>query len=318
MREKGDGCKNKKIIFMGTPEISVFALQALIDKGFNVIGIVSQPDKPIGRKQEIIFSPVKEFALKHNIKIFQPEKVGTIKDELTSLSPFAFVTCAFGQFIPDSILSIPEFGCINVHASLLPKYRGGAPIHWAIINGEKETGVCLMKTVKKMDAGDVYSFRKVQIDENETTTSLFKKMNQLVYQIISEDLDDVLSGKILGKSQDESLVTFGYNITKENEKIEFNNLAKNIKNLINGLSDKPGAYCFLNDKKIKLFKPKLTNQKSQNTPGTIISISVNGLEIATNDFNLLVDDIQIEGKKRQSIKEILNGNNILKVNQILK
>lgn len=318
MRKEGDSCKNKKIVFMGTPSISIFALQALMDKGFDIVGIVSQPDKPIGRKKEIVFSPVKDFAIKHNIKLFQPEKVSFIKEELIALQPYAFVTCAFGQFIPDSILAIPEFGCVNVHASLLPKYRGGAPIHWAIINGEKETGVCLMKTIKKMDAGEVYCAHKVAIDEDETTTTLFNKMNKLVYDIVYQDLIKVLDKEIVGVEQDESLVTFGYNITKENEKLNFNQTANALKNWINGLSDKPGAYGIIDNKKIKLFNPKVTNNKSINNPGTIVDVNSNGLLIATTDFDLLVKEVQLEGKKRQFVKEILNGNNILKKGMVIQ
>lgn len=317
MREKGSNCKNKKIVFMGTPEISTYALNALLDKGYDVVAIVSQPDKPSGRKNKIIYSDVKKIALEKNISLFQPNKIKEIKQELINLKPYGYVTCAFGQFIPDEILEIPEFGCVNIHASLLPKYRGGAPIHWSIINGDNETGVCLMKSIKKMDAGDVYCYKKVEIEDNDTTSTLFKKMNKLVYDIAYYDLEKVFSQEYLPQKQDESLVSFAYNITKENEKINFNTSAKNIRNLIRGLSDKPGAYCLLDNKKIKLFNCELTNTKSISNPGTIVNISKQGLEISTTDFNILVKEIQFEGKNRNHVSQVVNGNTILKKELVL-
>lgn len=318
MGEKRNSCKNKKIVFMGTPEIATYALNALLDKPYDVVAVVCQPDKPIGRKKEIIFSSVKKLAIEKNIKFFQPNKIKEIENDLKALNPFAFVTCAFGQFIPDSILSIPEFGCINIHASLLPKYRGGAPIHWAVINGEKETGVCLMKTIKQMDAGDVYCSKKVKIEENDTTSTLFKKMNTLVYDIVSHDLEKVFNLEYPPIKQDESKVSFAYNISKEDEKINFDKKAVEIVNLIRGLSETPGAYCFVNDKKMKLFKAISTNNKSNNIPGTINLVSKEGILIATKDFDILVKEIQIEGKNRQEVKNILNGNSEVKIGATLK
>ena len=308
MGEKRNCCENKKIVFMGTPEIATFALKALLEKKYNVVAVVCQPDKFSGRKKEIIFSEVKKFAIEKNILFFQPTKIKEIKKNLIDLNPFAFVTCAFGQFIPEEILSIPEFGCVNVHASLLPKYRGGAPIHWAIINGETKTGVCLMKTVKKMDAGPVFCQKIINIEDTDTTSSLFKKMNNLVYEIVFDDLEKVFNKEYKPINQDESKVSFAYNILKENEKIDFNQKSINIRNLIRGLSDLPGAYCEYQKKKIKLFNCELTNNESNNEAGTIVKISKEGLEIATLDFNILVKEIQIEGKKRNFVKELINGN----------
>lgn len=307
MREKGDSSKNKKIVFMGTPNIATYALNSLNDCGFDVVAVVTQPDKPIGRNKKIVFSDVKQLAIEKNIKIFQPNKIGEIKNELQDLKPFAFVTCAFGQFIPSSILEIPEFGTVNIHASLLPKYRGGAPIHWAIINGEKETGVSLMETIKKMDAGKVYSNMKTEIFETDTTTTLFNKMNKLVYEIIARDLNKVFNKELLGIEQDESKVSFAYNITKENEKLNFNDSASNIINWIKGLSDTPGAYCYLKEKKVKLFNAAKTNVNSTNKPGTIVDINKNGLIIATKDYDICVHEVQVEGKNRTQIKNIING-----------
>lgn len=318
MGKERNSCENKKIVFMGTPNIATYALKALLDMGFDVDAIITQPDKPVGRKKDIVFSDVKKFALNKNIKIFQPTKIIEIINDLKEIEPFAFVTCAYGQFIPESILQIPKFGCINIHASLLPKYRGGAPIQWSIINGETETGVCLMKTIKQMDAGPVYSYRKINIDENETSTSLFNKMNNLVYEIVFQDIIKVFDGEILEKNQDESLVSFAYNITKENEKISFNQEAKKIKNWVNGLSDYPGAYSIINEKKIKFFLPTILETQSNTKAGTIIDINKNGLFVSTKDFNICFKEIQIEGKKRQKVSEILNGNKLLLKNSFFE
>ena len=318
MGEKGNCCKNKKIVFMGTPEIATYALNALLNKNYDVVAVVCQPDKVSGRKKEIIFSEVKKLAIEKKILFFQPNKIKEIKQELINLNPFAFVTCAFGQFIPDEILSIPEFGCVNVHASLLPKYRGGAPIHWAVIKGEKETGVCLMKTVKQMDAGPVYCEKKVEIANDDTTSLLFKKMNHLVYDIVFNDLEKVFSLEHKPVNQDETKVSFAYNITKENEKINFLQKSSDIRNLIRGLSDVPGAYCEFNNKKIKLFNCDLTTDKSNLEPGTISNISKNGIKIATLDFDILVKEVQFEGKKRLFVKDLINGNLEIKEKSLLK
>ncbi len=317
MRQEGESCKSKKIVFMGTPEISTFALKALIDKGYDIVAIVTQPDKPSGRKKTVVFSDVKKFAIEKNITYYQPEKISLIKDELTKLNPYAFITCAYGQFIPDSILSIPTFGCVNVHASLLPKYRGGAPIHWAIINGETETGITLMQTIKQMDAGLMYSDRKIKIDDSDTTTTLFKKMNKLVYEIVFEDIEKILNKDIVGIPQDESKVSYAFNIKKEQEKVDFNKPSLVIRNLIRGLSDQPGAYCLLNDKKIKIFNIDILDEVSKGNPGTIIDANKKGLIVSTTDKNILIKEIQLEGKKRMFFKDILNGNHPFLKGQIL-
>ncbi|MCF0217554.1 MAG: methionyl-tRNA formyltransferase [Malacoplasma sp.] len=318
MGEERNCSQSKKIVFMGTPLIATYALNALIDANYDVAAVVCQPDKPIGRKKEIIYSPVKQLALAKNIPIFQPQKIIEIKQELVALQPFVFITCAFGQFLPNSILEIPQFGCVNVHTSLLPKYRGGAPVHWAIINGDKQTGVCLTKMVKKMDAGGVYCYKTVDILENETTSSLFCKMNNVVYDLVLNELPKVLENVYLPIPQNESEVSFAYNITKENEHIDFFQPSFHVKNLIKGLSDIPGGFCVWNNQTIKLFNCEILLNKSNCYPGTIVCISKNGIEIATLDFNILVKEIQFESKKRAFVSDLINGNLKIKINDILK
>lgn len=292
------------VVFMGTPEIGSFALKALLDnKRFQVVGVVCQPDRPIGRKKEIVFSPVKELAIKNNIKLFQPNKLMEIYDDLNDLKPDLFVTCAFGQFIPTKVLQIPKYGCINAHASLLPKYRGGAPIHWAIINGEEKTGITLMKTIKEMDAGDYFVSYEVNIDKNDNTSSLFKKMNEIAYSIIFNELEKIVDNIYLPIVQDNSKVSFAYNISREQEKLCLDYSAMELNNWVRGLSDKPGAYLKLNDKIIKIFKCNVTNNKSNKKPGEIIKCDKTGIYFATKDYDLQILEFQIEGKKRTNINE---------------
>lgn len=308
MRKEGDCSENKKIVFMGTPWIATQALKALIDKNYDVVAVVTQPDKVINKKGTYNFSPVKSLALERGIKIFQPLKISEIKDELISLQPDMFITCAYGQFIPDSILSIPKYGCFNTHASVLPLLRGGAPIHWAIINGFKETGITLMKTVKKMDAGDIYAIYKTEIEDFDTTTTLTKKLGNVVYRILVEQIPRIFNNEIVPNVQNEQEATFGYNITKEQEKISFNQSANDVRNWIRGLSDIPGGYALFSKKRVKLFNAYVTDLQSTLEPGTISYLTQDGIYVATTDFDILITEIQIEGKPKTTFANYFNGN----------
>lgn len=312
MRKEGDSSQNKKIVFMGTPWIATKALKALIDLHYEIVGVITQPDKVIKNKTPM-FSPVKILALENGLKVFQPYKISEIKDELSALKPDMLVTCAYGQFIPDSILNIAPYGCFNAHASVLPQLRGGAPIHWAIINGFDKTGITIMKTVKKMDAGDIYSIYTIGIDNDDTTSSLTHKLGDVVYRSLLEQLPNIFNNLIQPIQQDESLVSFAYNITKEQEKINFNLPAINVCNWIRGLSDVPGGYALFNNKRVKLFKALVTNNPSVELPGTIMSLDKSGIYIATNDFDILVREIQLEGKERISYSKFHIGDRFFKV-----
>lgn len=309
--------KNKeiKVVFMGTPEIATNALKALINKGFNVVAIVTQPDKPVGRKKIVEPTPVKKDALKLKLKIFQPKKIIDIKLELEKLKPDLFVTCAYGQFLPSSILNIPKIGCINAHASLLPKYRGGAPIHWALINGEQYTGVTLMKTIREMDAGDMYISYKFSIDENDNLKTLFKKIGKCIYLIIFNELEKIINNELIPIKQINENATFAYNIEKDKEKLELNNLAIDIKNMVRGLYENPSCYIIYdeNNTKIKIYEILITNEICYEKPGFIKDISKNGIKVATKDFYILIIDFKIEGKNRQHIKNFYSGNRIFKI-----
>lgn len=302
-----------KVIFMGTPNIGTSVLKALIDLNLEIVGVVCQPDREMDRKKNYIFSPVKKMALENNIPIFQPEKIKEITNEIKNINPDIIITCAYGQFINSEILAIPKFGCINVHASLLPKLRGGAPIHWAIINQEKTTGISLMDMVSKMDAGDVYLQYECLIDEFETYDSLYSKLSNLAYKIVFENFFNLIDKKLSKKVQDESLVTFGYNIKKEESIINFDDLASNVDSWIRGLTSKPGAVWNYQNQNIKILKAKITNKQSTLPPGTIVAIDKNGIQIATKDFNILLEEIQLPNKKPTLISQIINGNHIFQV-----
>lgn len=302
-----------KVMFMGTPSIGANVLKALIDLKLNIIGVISQPDREMDRKKNVIFSPVKKLAIENNIPVYQPEKIKNITEEIKKLNPDIIITCAYGQFVNNEILAIPKFGCINVHASLLPKLRGGAPIHWAIINQENETGVSLMDMISKMDAGDVYLQYKCKIDSNETYDSLYQKLSSLAYNIIYDNFFKIINGELNKIHQDEEKVSFAYNIKKEESIINFNQKSQSVDAWIRGLSYKPGAIWKYNDQNIKILNAKISNIKSMLSPGYISQINKNGLFICTQDYDIILEEIQLPNKKPNHIYQIINGNHIFKI-----
>ncbi len=218
------------------------------------------------------------------------------------------MTCAYGQFVPTSILEIPKYKCINVHASLLPKYRGGAPIHWAIINGEKKTGITLMFMEKEMDSGNIIYQEEIAIDNEDDLGTLFTKMENLAYKIVDENIDKLFDENLKSIKQDNEKVTFGYNIKREDEKIDWNKSSFDIYNLIRGLKPKPGSYTTLDEKVVKIYKSKILENKTENKNyGEIISIEKNGLVVATIDNDLLITEIQFEGKNIIKDNDIYNN-----------
>ena len=298
--------KDIKVVFMGTPSFAVPILENLI-KETNVILLVSQPDREKDRKGNIIPTPTKKIALENNIEVFQPNKIKESYEKIISLNPDIIITCAYGQIIPEVILNCPKYGCINVHGSLLPKLRGGAPIHHAIINGDKKTGITIMYMDKLMDSGDIISQEELLIEENDTLDIVYEKMSLLGANLLIKTLPSIIEGTNQRIKQDENEVTFGLNITKEEEKIDFNKNSKDIHNRIRGLSSIPGAYCFLDDKRLKIYQSELTTSKSNQEPGTIIKIDKTGIYVSTNDLIIKLTDIKLEGKKRCLVKDFING-----------
>ena len=297
---------NLKVVFMGTPEYSIPVLQGLIDN-YNVIGVVTQPDKEVGRKKELEYSPVKKLALKHNIKVLQPVKIRKEFQEVLDLNPDIIVTCAYGQIIPTEILDYPKYKCINVHASLLPKYRGGAPLHRAIINGEKETGITIMYMAPGMDDGDIISQEKVAITDDETVGELHDQLSVLGRDLLLKTLPSIIAGTNKRIKQDETQVSLAKIIKKEDEVIDFETDAQSVHNKIRGLNPFPGGYGILEGKRIKLFKSRIINENSKKEPGTIIKVEKDGFVVQTGDKEVMILELQPEGKKKMTAKEFLNG-----------
>ena len=297
---------NLKVVFMGTPQFAVPVLEELI-RYCNVIMVVSQPDREKDRKGNFILSPIKELAIKNNIPVFQPEKIRKSYQKILDLNPDIIITCAYGQIIPEQILNYPKYGCINVHGSLLPKLRGGAPIQHAIMDGYDETGITIMYMDKGMDTGDIISMEKVPITNEDTYDSLHDKLSILGANLLMKSLPSILDNTNERIKQDENLVTFGYNISKEDEKIDFSLSSKEVSNKIRGLSSIPGAYCMYNNLRLKIYDCYITEEKANSEYGKIIRIDKTGMYINTNDKVVRVTDIKLEGKKRCKISEFING-----------
>lgn len=298
--------KNINVVFMGTPTFAVPVLEKLI-KETNVILVVSQPDREKDRKGNILPTPIKKLAQENNIEVYQPQKIKESYEKITNLNPDIIITCAYGQIIPEAILNYPKYGCINVHGSLLPKLRGGAPIHHAIINGDKETGITIMYMDKLMDSGDIISQAKLPILETDNLDIVYEKMSHLGANLLIETLPSIIDGTNNRIKQNENEITFGYNITKEEEKIDFNESCQEVHNRIRGLSSIPGAYCMLDNKRMKVYQSEITNSKSTQEAGKIIKIDKTGIYVNTSDFIIKLTDIKLEGKKRCLVKDFING-----------
>lgn len=258
-----------RIVFMGTPEFSVPILEALIEK-YEVIGVVTQPDKCVGRKKELVASPVKQCALAHNIKVFQPEKIRKEYEDIVALNPDLIVTAAYGQLVGMKLLNAPKYRSINVHASLLPKYRGGAPIHQAIKNGDKETGITIMYMEKEMDAGDILGVRKVKIEDSDTCGSMFNKLSLVGRDLLLETIDKLVEGKITPIKQNENEATFAYNVTKEEELIDFNEeTATDVFNHVRAYNPNPVAHMLLKGEPLKIYETRVYDYKHNYEPGKI-------------------------------------------------
>ena len=290
---------------MGTPEFSVPILESLIDN-YDVIGVVTQPDKEVGRKRELVAPPVKELALKHGIKVLQPIKIRQEYQEVLDLNPDMIVTCAYGQIIPKEILDCPKYGCINVHGSLLPKYRGGAPIERAVMNGDKETGITIMYMDVGMDSGDIITEESTPIGSSEHIDELRSRLSILGRDLLIKTLPSIIDGTATRTKQNEEEVTFAKIIKKEDEIIDFNEKTINIYNKIRALSPVPGPYSLLDGKRIKIYDSR-TGDSTKGVPGEIINIYKDGIGVRTLDGEIIITDIQEEGKKRMPVTSYLNG-----------
>lgn len=300
----------KRILYMGTPDFAVPPLHALLEEGYPVIGVVTQPDKPKGRGKAMVPTPVKEEAQKYDIPVFQPEKVRTPEflETLKELQPDLIVVAAFGQIIPKTILELPEFGCINIHASLLPKYRGAAPIQQAILDGEKETGVTIMRMDVGLDTGDMISKTVVPIEAEETGGSLFDKLSAAGAELLLQTLPEIFNGTaVYEKQPEESPTPYAAMIKKQMGLLDFQKSAKELERLVRGLNPWPSAYTFLDGKTLKVWKSAVVPMESREEPGTVLKADRNGIAVATGRDALLLQEVQLEGKKRMPADAFLRG-----------
>lgn len=299
--------KELKIIYMGTPGFSATILEGLISK-YNVRAVVTQPDKPSGRGEHINVSPVKQICNEKAILVLQPSKIKESVDEILSLDPDLIITCAYGQILPKEILDYPRLGCINVHASLLPKLRGGAPIHRAIMNGYKETGVTIMYMNEEMDEGDMIAKKSVTIEENETAETLHDKLSLVGRDLLLEVLPSIIAGTNDRVKQDDSQATYGFVIKREDEKIDFSKTKREIYNKVRGLNSWPGAYCTFNGKIVKVWECYTTENNFSNLlDGQITEIYSDGIGVKVSNGEIVLKVVQPEGKRRMSGIDFANG-----------
>ncbi len=306
-----------KIIFMGTPEFAVASLEELVNKGYDVIGVFTQPDKPKGRGKKLTPPPVKEKALEYNIPVFQPKNIkeAEMVDKITELCPDIIVVVAYGQILPKKVLDTPKLGCINVHASLLPKYRGAAPINWAIINGEEKTGVTTMYMEEGLDTGDMILKNEIQIGEL-TAGELHDKLSLLGAEVLGLTIEQILQNKAPRESQNSNESSYAPMLNKSLGQIDWNKSAKEIYNLIRGVNPWPTAYTSYNDNRFKIWKAKYTSEESTKEPGTIIKVNTKGIYVCTGKNVLIIEEVQFPGGKRLAVSEYIKGNDI-KENAIL-
>jgi len=304
-----------KVVFMGTPDFAVPTLQGIIDTGHEVIGVVTQPDKAKGRGKSVQFPAVKERALQHHIPVWQPPKVRTPEfiNELKDMAPEVIVVVAFGQILPEEILTMPKYGCINVHASLLPKYRGAAPIQWAIIRGERITGVTTMYMDTGLDTGDMILKAQINIEEEETGGSLHDKLSVLGADLLIETLKKLEDQTAIRIPQDDSQSgEYAQMLKKSMGKIDFSQSAISIERLIRGLNPWPSAYTTLNGKTLKIWKAKVILKHYEGSYGEIVDITKDTIIVKASDGCLAIGALQMEGKKYMETNAFLRGNNIQK------
>ncbi len=299
-----------KIIFMGTPDFSVPVLNRIIDEGYEVIAVVTQPDRPVGRKKVLTPPPVKVAAEKQGIPVYQPEK---IRDEaelakILELGSDLVVTAAFGQILPNELLEAPKYGCINVHASLLPELRGGAPIHYSIIQGKEKTGITIMYMAEKLDAGDILTQVEVAIEEEDNVGTMHDKLSQVGADLLANTLPRLLKGELTPIKQAEAKATFASNIKRSDEKIDWTRTGEEIYNHVRGLNPWPVSYTLLEGSVLKLWQTKKVTGFKQAEPGTIIAVEEDGFVVATgNETSILITELQPSGKKKMLAKDYLRG-----------
>ncbi len=301
------GCDKMRVIFMGTTPFSCVVLQQLLDDNYDVVAVVTQPDRPFGRKRELKASPIKELAIANNIDVLQPERIRSDFQAVLDYEPELIITCAYGQIVPKVILDYPKYKCLNVHASLLPKYRGGAPIHWSIIRGEEETGVTLMLMDVGMDSGDMLTSRAVPIGADDTMGHVEAKLMEVSKDLIHIDLKRYLDGELKFIPQDTDRVTLAYTIQRDDEFVSFNRPVQDVYNHIRGLIPWPVGYGVFEGNTVKFHEVSVEYNTPNADPGTILEVSDGGVRIACIDGSVVIHKIQPAGKPAISAKDFANG-----------
>lgn len=310
---------SERIVFMGTASFSLAVLKMLIKEEYEVVGVVTQPDRYVGRKKVLTMPDVKVEALKYDIPVIQPQRIRNDYQEILDLKPDLIITAAYGQLIPEAVLNAPRLGCINVHASLLPLYRGGAPVHQAIIDGQDKTGVTIMYMVKKMDAGNIISQKETPIHDDDNLGILYDRLSLIGADLLKETLPSILNGTNASIPQDESLVTYAPTLSREDERINWNLSAKQVFNKVRGTHPWPGCFTTYQGKNIKIWAGKVhqcenaIKHHAHQDNGTIVKIFKDAIGVKVQDGVFLITEIQVEGKKRMLVKDYLNGHCIFEV-----
>lgn len=304
-----------RVVFMGTPDFSVPTLQKIIDEKHEVAAVVTQPDKPKGRGKAVQFTPVKELAVKYGIPVYQPQRIKqneAFYEMMKELQPDVCVVVAFGQILPKEILDLPKFGCVNVHASLLPKYRGAAPIQWVILDGEKESGVTTMMMDVGLDTGDMLLKETVPLDEKETGGSLHDKLSEIGGELLIETLKQLEAGTIVRTPQGDAESNYAKMLTKELGKIDFQRPAAELERLIRGLNPWPSAFTSLHGKTLKIWDANVVDAEGSARPGEIIAVDKASFTVMTGCQALEIMELQLEGKKRMTTEAFLRGYSVEK------
>lgn len=302
-----------KIVYMGTPDFSVGALEALIAAGHEILTVVTQPDRPKGRNKELTVSPVKECAQRHGLSVYQPQKIKAAESVayLKTLQADIYIVAAFGQMLSQEVLDIPRYGCVNIHASLLPQYRGAAPIQQVLLDGRTETGITIMQMDAGCDTGDILLQEKLKITEDDTAGTLFEKMSSLGAELIVKTIPLIEAGTIVPVRQDNSLSSSTSKVSKEMGHIQWKVSAQGLVRLIHAMSPWPSAYTRLNGKILKIWKAEAADSAKNGEPGSVAEVTADSLSVYTGKGQLYLQEVQLEGKRRMCISEFLRGNQLV-------
>jgi len=299
-----------KIVFMGTPEFAVPSLNGIYNSGHTISLVITQRDKPKGRGKKVLPTPVKEKALALGLEVYQPDSVNSKEsiERLKEINPDCIVVAAFGQILKEGVSNAAKYGCLNVHASLLPKYRGAAPINWAVINGEEKTGITIMKMDKGLDTGDILKIREIKIEEDDDSSTIADKLAKLGGELIVETLADLENGSITPIPQDDKLASYAPMLSKEIGRIDWSSNGENIRNLVRGLKPWPLAYTHYDGENIKIHKVRKVQKFSDKPNGTVVKVSDEGIFVNCNDSCIVIEELQFPGKKKLHVSEYLRGN----------